>query len=670
LICVMLLGACVDEPPSPVASAPDASFLKSVHSSAQVGVPGPDLVIEPRFEIDVDVDGALKPGHPIHFTVRGSARFATQDAEIRLILPEVAAAERSSWDLVKIPVGKELPPHARMRKGLAAGESFRERTTVTIPEPGYYYVLATVLQGSEDPGVSATGHVIGTGASREMWLWIDQHGGRVTEQFDPTLFPEGTRRVRGPLGSERRPPRIRDGDLVITCSVSPGGGFTVADYGCPQPPDGGWPTTTPPSATAAVTVTYSDAGTGVTNRPLGDAWVAWKVFSTVNGAEVTRGGGYTNATGVSGTIDCMGPTSERRIEVTVHTENRKAEVESYINSNPDRTQAGQYFGACGGGISITANNHQAHLFMNLSKNWDGHQRAFGTTPPTLMKAGLYPTSSYGTRYDWGADHVHIETAHWDHIWGEMGVMTAAHEWGHLWQDQYLYKYPAEDGLKRYYNLACPLRHPPGEYTNFGCAFAEAFADWYGVVVRESDMPIWRKDLEENRMHLHFCAQKCTDDGSIVQGAVSAFLWDIIDPAVGEYHDQVQKTPMAVVDAVKGCEVTINRSDWFPYTGVDHLIWCMERRFPYQVRLQKTSTSGDTLQTFFNTRAQNRWANDARGFSVDSFSDNFRRLWLVNLYSRRVNVGTGPILRNVGPADPPPPTEPPCGEGTTQPVCPT
>jgi hypothetical protein len=666
LLFAVLPAACVDDP-SPVGAAPDESLFDAVPASAMAGVASADMVIEPRFEIDVDVDGALKPGHPIHLTVRGSARFATKDAEVRLVLPELAAAERSGWKLVEIPVGEELPPHLQMRKGFAARESFRERATVTIPEAGYYYVLATVLERSEDSQVSGQGHIIGSGASRELWLWIDEHGGRVTERFDPSLFPDGSRRVRGPLGSERRPPRVRDGDIVITCSVSPDGGFSVASSYCPVFPTD--PTTPPPNAMAAVTVTYNDAGSAGTVRPLADAWVAWKVFSTANGVEVARGGGYTNASGASGTIDCMGPTSERRLQVTVHTENRKAEVKSYISSNVDRTHVGQYFGSCGGSIPITADNQQAHLFMNLSKNWDGHQRFFGT-PPTFMKAGLYPTSSYGTRYDWGADHIRVETAIWDHIWGQQGVMVSAHEWAHLWQDQYLYKYPSPDGLKRFYNLACPNPHPIGHYTNFGCALGEAFADWYGVVVRENDLPVWKQAMEENRFHLFECGQRCTDDGSIVQGAVHAFLWDIVDTGLAEGHDRVEKTPSAVVDAIKHCEVTINRSDWFAYTGIDHLIWCMERRFPYQVRMRKTSGSGDTLQTFFNTRRQDRWVNAASGFSVANLSDDFRRIWLVNLYSKRVNVGTGPVFSSVAPGEAPPPDETPCGEGTSQPICPS
>lgn len=146
-LAAVLLTGCVDETPSSLEVASDAPALGAQTPAQPASTP--EMVIEPRFEIDLEIDGPLKPGHPIHLTVRGGARFATQDAEVRLILPEVAAAERSSWELIEIPVGEDLPPHLRIRKGFAAGETFRERATVTIPEPGYYYVLATVLQHSD-----------------------------------------------------------------------------------------------------------------------------------------------------------------------------------------------------------------------------------------------------------------------------------------------------------------------------------------------------------------------------------------------------------------------------------------------------------------------------------------------------------------------------------------
>jgi hypothetical protein len=183
------------------------------------------------------------------------------------------------------------------------------------------------------------------------------------------------------------------------------------------------------------------------------------------------------------------------------------------------------------------------------------------------------------------------------------------------------------------------------------------------VIRESDLPIWRSDLETNRLFEFHCGPRCTDDGSIVQGAVSALLWDIYDPSGLEQHDRVQVSAPNIVNAIKDCEVSVNRVDWRAYTGIDHVIWCMERRFPYQVRMARNSGQSDTTMTFFNTRPANQWANDARGYSPAAVSDDFRRVWLVNLYSERQFVGrTGGIFRvelPEHPAEPTPVPEPDC-----------
>lgn len=656
-----LLVGCTDRQHSP--SAPEVGPL--LGTAAVAGEPGPDFVIHPRFALELDVEGALKPGHPIHLTVRGEAFFPTQDAEIRLTLPEVAAAERSTWEVVELPLNEDLPPHLRTRQGFAAGERFRERATVTIPEPGYYNVTATVIQHSDDWRTDG-GRLVGTGAGQSLWLWIDERGGRVTEGFDPSVFPAGTRRAPGPLGLDRKPPRLHHPGTVVTCTVSPSESMVIAS----ECPDNSGLTFNPPPppdqpATATVTVTYRDQGTGGTTRPLADAWVAWKVFDTSTGAEVARSGGYTNATGVSPTIDCKGPTSTRSLVVTVHTENRKAEVKNHINSNPDRTTVAQPPAVpCGGNVPVAAGDEQSHLFSNLNKTWDGHRSRFGADPPAIIRAGMYPVSARRTHYDYNAVELHIEPG-WDTIWREYGVLVAAHEYGHLWQDKYLYQSPANNGLMRYYTNCPTPEHPPGNRSNFGCAWGEAFADWYAVVVRESDLPTWRRDLEENRYHLQCTGTLCTDDGSIVQGAVHAFLWDITDPT-GETGDDVQKAPADVAQAVKTCEVSLQvNGSFFPYNGVDHIIWCMEDRFPYQVPMY-TST-GEQMMTFFNTRPQSSWANDARGWAVDRFSNNFRRLWLRNLYSKRPGVGSYPQFRsNLEPTDeptPPPPDEEPiypCG----------
>lgn len=153
----------------------------------------------------------------------------------------------------------------------------------------------------------------------------------------------------------------------------------------------------------------------------------------------------------------------------------------------------------------------------------------------------------------------------------------------------------------------------------------------------------------------------------MQGAIHAFLWDITDP-VGETGDNVQKPASDVAQAVKTCEVSLQLgSTFFPYTGIDHLIWCMEDRFPYRVAMY--TPTGERLMTFFNTRAQNAWAQDARGWAVDRFSFDFRRLWLMNLYSKRDGVGSFPLFRpELVPGEDPPPPAPPDPTCGTQIAC--
>lgn len=160
---------------------------------------------------------------------------------------------------------------------------------------------------------------------------------------------------------------------------------------------------------------------------------------------------------------------------------------------------------------------------------------------------------------------------------------------------------------------------------------------------------------------------CTSDGSIVQGAVSAFFWDIVDQSTGEPHDYIYRSPQALADAIKSCRVHVG--EWTSYTGVDHLIFCIENRFPYRVGIRHPTTGRDTTAFLFNTRATNRQPSAANGYAFEPQSENFRRMWLVNLYSKRPEIGAFPVFYSVLPAPEPLPEPGPCG-GEGEMVCPT
>lgn len=623
-----------------------------------------DLVVANRFELHVDVHGSLKPGHPIHLTLRGTANFATKDANVRLSLPEVAAAEDSGWDLVEIPVGEVTRPHIAIRRGFAAGETLRERTTLTIPEPGYYFVMATAKQYSDDINTDQP-HVVGDVSGKALWLWIDEHGGTVTEKFDTTLFAQEMRKERGPRTPKYKSPRIHKKGAQIACTVYPPTEPIL--YSCPG--DGEtYPPPLPASATHSLSVVYDKAGGGHVLAPVPGIRYVWRVTST-SGALISTQGGYADGNGNIPVIDCQGPTTERNIQVDVFTGNEWVNVTFGNPSWP----AGRHTGACGGSSMVTANMYMAQAFLNTIKTVDGHYRAFGQPVPRQIPVAL--NESGHTAYYYSVPEIRMY-ASYQIVFGEFGTFTAAHEWGHMWHDKYLIPPGAPNGLMRLYGN-CGREHTPYNKTTLACAFAEGFASWYALIAREGDLPTRRSQIESNHYYLN-CQNgavigaitvTCTDDGAVVEGAIQSFLFDLSDGVQGEAHDAVQFPPLQIANAVGSCTVRLpNANSNIPYNGVDHLIYCMEGRAPYMVRVTGAS------MTFFNTRSSSAWPTSALGAGLAYSSDAFRKIWLVNLYSKRQGVGTNPTPAQMDqiPGEEPPldPEPEPCYPNETgEIVCP-
>lgn len=214
----MAVGACADDPLS--ITAPDASAKQTASGApSELG-----KALLARFTVDVGVTGDLRPGQPVTLQVTARGVFATQDVEVRLMLPEVAAAKLSSWNEVVIPIGTPLPAEALWRTPLPAGASVVREATVSIPRAGYYMVVASVLKKSAEPDI-VDGKLVQTVAHRELWRWIDPKGGRTTPSFDWTIFPQGYRIQHGPSSrmNERSPVRAGSGSGDVgTMDITPG----------------------------------------------------------------------------------------------------------------------------------------------------------------------------------------------------------------------------------------------------------------------------------------------------------------------------------------------------------------------------------------------------------------------------------------------------------------
>jgi hypothetical protein len=653
------LAACTDDAGSPLAASGPAAELAASTSSPKGES---EFIVEDRFTLDVDVEGSLKPGQPIHLKLTGTANFATEDAEVRVSLPEVSAAEQSSWGAIAMPVGEETVPHLRMRRGFTAGEKFQARATLTIPEPGYYFVAAAAKQHSHDR-MTDRPHMVSDVSQSGIWLWIDDHGGKVTEQFDSTLFAPDDRKERGPRTKKSKAPRIHRKGYYTSCTIYPSDPVII--QACPGtepvPPPAG-------SGSHSYSVGYDRGGNII---PVPGIRYVWEL-KTSTGQIVNTGQGWADASGNVPPIDCQGGSTERFVKIDFYTLNNDVKV---IYQSEDGF-AGGHSGGCGGANLVGTNAHMAELFLNLVKTAEGHKRIFGALNPSRILARL--TDANQTGYYPAAREIRILATN-TLVFGEYGVLVAAHEWGHWWQDATLFSGSSKNGLVRYYTTDCKSIHPPQSASTVQCAFGEAFADWYAVTVRGSATGRWVTDLESDHHHLN-CQPgsnvlgvpvQCSDDGGAVQGAIHSFLYDLTDDSsTNEAWDFVRYEPWVVTAVIKECWVKTKDATNMAYDGIDHLILCMEGRLPYEVKI------GGTVQTLFAARNHNKRAQSYLGRSLALGSDFLRRTWLVNLYSKR--FGTDPQFErgtpmnsvdySIDPDNPDGPTDPPPEEPTDPSGC--
>jgi hypothetical protein len=114
-----VLAGCSDTLPTRSTSGE----LPAVQGTPTGGGPGQHLKAIPRYVVDLDAAGSLRPGQPVHLTATVDGKLPTEEVEIRIFLPEVAAAERSGWEVVRVPRNNELAPQARSRRSLGAGSA-------------------------------------------------------------------------------------------------------------------------------------------------------------------------------------------------------------------------------------------------------------------------------------------------------------------------------------------------------------------------------------------------------------------------------------------------------------------------------------------------------------------------------------------------------------------
>jgi hypothetical protein len=551
----VLASACRDQEPTGVTARSEAvsSQLTSPPGSGEVH----DVTIG-RFDVQVRIEGALRPNSPVQISATTRAKLPTADAEVSLAMPEVVAARQSGWDQrYRTPTNTPLPALERRRTGLAAGAEVRLQTAVQVAAPGYYRVVASAVPLSEVPPV-VKGAWVQNVAHREVWLWIDEAGGRITEEFEPGLFPDTLLAQPGPFRVVRRGVKRP----ASAASQSPAGGasFSVSASSA--------------SATSLpVEVKYYRTDVDPKRYepiPRATGTLYYEYFDHNGNYQVLT---VQQETGSDGKfyMDCsvVDLAAFGKVGVTAEAALRNGDVIvgtiglGYASNTYEQDLAW----ACSLGLSyqIELESKHSHVFMNMNATIPESRRIFehsrGRMQVVLDSDPARKTSSYRPT----EDIIYIKSSDTEsRVWGIRGVFSQAHEYGHALHEKAL------GGLGSF--EPCP---EGGHYLDgahyLGCGFREGFANFHATVTRNVYV-----DLFEGRKHYPGARYYDTDgnehNGSIIEGAVASFLYDIWDPA-NEGHDGVQYPGRYIADLIRTCEV--NESGWKRRNGIDHLVYCME-----------------------------------------------------------------------------------------------
>jgi hypothetical protein len=231
---------------------------------------------------------------------------------------------------------------------------------------------------------------------------------------------------------------------------------------------------------------------------------------------------------------------------------------------------GYFSSACGRVSNVTTTTESArmrgHVYTNLDRDIRYSDSYFGVQRGTIV-VRVEPTDY--SSYEWNTTHeLRIDTSidtnfPQSQVWGPYGQFVQAHEYGHA------FHYFLEPAVRNanYYNCGSTL-HPMGDVTQHGCALAEGFPDYYAVTVAGTYTGKYLTDIETAVFSPATAGAK---NGSMIEGAVASFLYDLTDPA-NETHDVTAYPGSWIANVLRTCEVLVG-STWVHQRGSDHLTYC-------------------------------------------------------------------------------------------------
>lgn len=530
----------------------------------------PEFRSQHTVDIELSVEGELKPGGQNALVARIQSLTQTGPATVHLKASQPLSQSRT--ESVERTRSVSLAPRGEVVQSLEA----------RFDKPGYYHVLAQVAT-EKDAYLREDGTLIVPSAIAEGWVLVTENGGRFDAVYDTTVAakaPYGL--LHGTSGEFREAPKptIREGGSGARL-MSTIDGLGVLTY---QPQD-------------------ADS-IGVPRRPVPYANISGYCIDVQYGTPTMYVSTTTDVLGRF-TVTCYG--TDTHFLGNYSLQNNTAKV-------PDSHAA--FYVGLGGTIPsdiYVARNSAARVYLVHNRYLNSGEVAsrFGVSRPLVEYIVGTGPSSGGSRYESSTDKIHV--AYDAAMVSNYITYLILHEYGHA------FNYVAMEAPVGYYCASPGNNHGINMAINASCAFVEGFANFFSAWLSDRLGDVYSPTMaEENESRLY-------GNGLIIEGAVSGFLFDLVDNAstydgISGDDDTVSISGATLLGILRSCRFhTPNRTQ---VSRSDELVYCLEGT------LTSASSAPVAYQSSFAT-----YLSLTYDFSVTlpSLTD-VRALWRKNFYN--------------------------------------
>lgn len=503
------------------------------------------------FEITLDASENLRLNEEFTVDYTIHAHYPVDDAQITGTSPELELMAKNYFDSdigLMRPTGKKLGGLQNETIDLVAGERHKSSVTVSFDQPGYYsFTVRATTEFKEESGLSKDSKLLNNHASETIWIYVDEDEAHITDNFKIEKIDERYQTQPGPF-IKREPNRAYAQNPDDSNSLDKGD--AMQDDLSPSTSHG-----------ATAVVTFEDQ-TDYNIKPLEGVEVETIIYDQQFGEVVGGGSTYTDENGEA-SIGCYNPNQPYyEYQITVYAKNNDDAYVTTDNGNDEISYGTNP--TCGQDFPMSGQDDLATTFYRMAQAQEYSEQHFNRSRDRLSVMIEYDYGDDTSRYDSNTDQIYIIESH---MGGTIGEFIAGHEFGHAYDEKAL------AGIHG--GSQCgDDREGIDSATNLECGYVEGIATYISTVIFDN---LFRTNIDNNVYYPATSGDGNPDDGSINEGAVASFLYNMTGP-VDNSHDGLEYPGSYIGDLIATCEIKWN--DWWVRAeGIDHIIACAQEQIP-------------------------------------------------------------------------------------------